>query len=313
MPELPVGEIILTGQCDAGTRRDVYSRHNRGDLIRVRQGTYVASDAWERLDAAERHRALVLAVTVDHDEDLVFSHLTAAALWRLPVVGPLPRNPQTLGTGASGGRSTKSLERSQISLPREVVDLENVHVTSLCSTTVDVAATCGFATAVAIADAALRRTLHPLAGVPSSSLTRDQLQEHLDRLSPFYGSVKARRAIDFADALADGPGESLSRVSIHLSRLSKPELQVPLLGASGTKYFVDFWWPQFRVIGEFDGKHKYTDPQLLRGRTPAEVVYAEKLREDDLRARGYTVSRWPWSTAMTPALLRQQLRRAGVR
>lgn len=75
---------------------------------------------------------------------------------------------------------------------------------------------------------------------------------------------------------------------------------------------VDFWWPDFNVIGEFDDKHKYTDPRYMNGRTAQQVLYDEKLREDDLRAASHGFTRWPWATAVSPALLRAHLAPAGV-
>jgi hypothetical protein len=100
---------------------------------------------------------------------------------------------------------------------------------------------------------------------------------------------------------------------MHLARVTAPELQVDMIGASGRRYTVDFWWPEFNVIGEFDGKYKYTDPDHMGGRTAAQVHYDEKVREDDLRAASHGFSRWGWATAISPTLLRTYLRRAGVR
>ena len=105
----------------------------------------------------------------------------------------------------------------------------------------------------------------------------------------------------------------MSRVSILRAGLTAPLLQVPLRGASGKEYFVDFFWPEFNVVGEFDGKAKYTDPAFLRGRTAEQAVYDEKLREDDLRAVPYGFTRWKWSTAISPAALGALLSRARVR
>ena len=56
----------------------------------------------------------------------------------------------------------------------------------------------------------------------------------------------------------------------------------------------DFGWPAARTVGEFDGRVKYG--RLVRpGQDPGDVVYAEKLREDRLRAQGLAVVRWTWS------------------
>jgi len=92
-----------------------------------------------------------------------------------------------------------------------------------------------------------------------------------------------------------------------------PELQVELYGASGKRYFADFYWRDLRLIGEFDGVAKYKDPKFLRGRTPEQALLDEKTREDDLRAAQHGFSRWGWDVALSPARLAAQLRKAGVR
>lgn len=54
--------------------------------------------------------------------------------------------------------------------------------------------------------------------------------------------------------------------------------------ASGPIGRVDFWFPDQGVVVEFDGLAKYRDPAMRRGRSADEVVVAEKIREDRLRA-----------------------------
>ncbi len=177
----------------------------------------------------------------------------------------------------------------------------------------DVAATNSFVEGVTALDAALRRTLHPLAGVPRTFLTREDLLREVARISLTHGRAKAMRAAEFADARADRPGESISRASMSIAGVPTPRLQVELQGVSGRWYVVDFWWPEFAHIGEFDGRSKYTDPRFLRGRTPDRALLDEKAREDDLRAAGHGMSRWTWEVALSPQRLRLLLRAAGVR
>jgi hypothetical protein len=164
-----------------------------------------------------------------------------------------------------------------------------------------------------MADAALRRTEHPRDGLPLTFLTREGLFREAADLPLRQASAKVRRVIEFADAAADRPGESMSRVSMRAAGITAPRLQEPLFGASGRRYFVDFWWPEFRVIGEFDGRGKYRDPEFLGGRTPLQALDDEKAREDDLRAAGNGVARWGWDTALSPRLLAAKLASAGVR
>ena len=186
-------------------------------------------------------------------------------------------------------------------------------MTSLAQTVVDVARSWSFAQGVVVADAALHRALPPIDGPPTTCVTKDDLWAELARVPIAHGSAKARRVIEFADAAAESPGESVSRVNIELAGLTTPLLQQWIRGASGKEWRVDFWWPQFNLIGESDGESKYTDPRYLQGRTSEQAVYDEKLREDDLRATGRRFSRWPWATAKSLHALRAHLLAAGVR
>jgi hypothetical protein len=78
---------------------------------------------------------------------------------------------------------------------------------------------------------------------------------------------------------------------------------------SGRVYEVDFGWPELRTVGEFDGLSKYG--RLLRpGQDPAEVVVAEKLREDEIRDLDLRVVRWIWAELDQFAPVTERLCRA---
>jgi hypothetical protein len=164
-----------------------------------------------------------------------------------------------------------------------------------------------------MADAALRRAEHPVDGIPAVAVTKEDLLVESRRLAVRQSSAKVARVIEFANAAADRPGESLSRVSMHQAGMSAPELQKELFGASGRRYFVDFWWAEHGLIGEFDGRDKYRNPLFLRGRTPEQALLDEKDREDDLRAAGHGMVRWGWDVARSPNRLALRLARAGLR
>ncbi len=306
--------IILTRDlATPGERSDFCRRARRGDYVAVRPGAYVPADQWHGLGAAEQHLTRVRANLVFSDRDLVFSHHSAAVLWRLPWFGELPARVHVVDEKATGGRSTSVLARHAIGVPTAVERIDGVGLTTLARTVSDVASVATFAQSVVVADAALRRSEHPIAAVPETRVTREDLLRELDHVPLRHGQVKARRAIEFADGAADRPGESLSRTNMLLAGLTMPRLQKCLRGASGKVYWVDFWWPEFRLIGEFDGKAKYTEAQFLGGRTPSQALYDEKKREDDLRATGKGFTRWPWEVAISMPRLRHHLQAAGVR
>lgn len=296
-----------------GERNSFYNRVSGGELVPLCRGAYVPSTMWSSLDADARHRALVKAVAALEREGVVFSHTSAAALWRLPRIGPWPTQVHAVDAVAKGGRSSRRLLRHVVGVPTVCDEIDGVTVTSLARTVVDLARTEPFPTAVAAADAALRRSEHPNPEVPATSLTRDGLLKLLADVPMRHGSARARRALEFADGAADRPGESLSRTSMSIAGVTMPELQVVLYGRSGRRYVVDFFWRDANVIGEFDGKAKYRDPEFLRGCTPEQALLDEKDREDDLRAAGHGMTRWGWSTALSPRKLKVHLADAGVR
>jgi hypothetical protein len=74
--------------------------------------------------------------------------------------------------------------------------------------------------------------------------------------------------------------------------LPTPQLQMPIETRLGV-FHADFGWPEFRAVGEFDGLIKYC-ALLQPGQDPAEVVIAEKIREDAVRDEDWRVTRWIW-------------------
>jgi hypothetical protein len=321
-----------------GDRAEFFRRVRQREFVPIFRGVFVRAEFWGSLGGDERYRELVKAAAASVDtavicadpadpatsvdpadpaicaaSRLVFSNHSAAALWRLAWIGAWPDRAHTVEPIAAGGRSNAMFIRHTRGVPDELVEIDGVEVTTLARTVVDLARTETFGRAVTLADSALRRTLHPIDGLPRTFLTREGLAAELDLVPMRHGSAKARRVIEFADGAADRPGESMSRVSMRVARLPTPQLQAKLAGASGRIWTVDFWWPSANLIGEFDGRHKYTKAEFLRGRTPQQAVYDEKLREDDLRAAGYLVRRWPWKIALSPVLLRDLLVGAGLR
>lgn len=119
------------------------------------------------------------------------------------------------------------------------------------------------------------------------------------------------RAWDFSDGAAESVGESYSRAMLHELGAPPPELQRRFSTAAGD-FRVDFCWPELGVIGEFDGREKYLDPEMSQGRDPRQIHLDEKDREDELRSMGWVVVRWGWRDLQDPSRLVRRLRRAGV-
>lgn len=276
----------------------------RGELVRLRSGAYVRSSTWTSLTPDERIRLEVAAADAVHRGGFIASHRSAAALWGLPRVRRHDELVHQRVSRASGSRVEHGFRKHAVEdVDLHLATIDGITVTDVDRTVLDLAATEPFSAAVAAADCALRQ-----------HTTKERLQVCLDEWGPSRGRGRIQRVIDFADGASQGPGESISRVQIFESDLTMPVLQQRFDDHLGLIGFVDFYWPDFDLIGEFDGLLKYKDERVMSGRSAGEVVTDEKIREDRLRAteRHPKVTRWVWATLSPVGRLEAQLRRAGL-
>lgn len=279
-----------------------YRAARAGRFVRLAKGIYLPTPVWDALPDDDRFLARIHAAYLVSRDDIVFSHLSAAALWRLPIVGAWPERAEAIvGTEASGATRRAFIAR-QYPLPERTALIDGIRVTELPRTLIDVARTSPLSVSVAMLDRAL-------AG--DSPVSRADLYQEIDDAGR-RGIVRARQAVALADPLSGSPGESVSRVGMFLLGLPAPELQHEFVDARG-RMIVDFWWPEFGLIGEFDGAGKYLRDEWREGRSTEEVLLAEKQREDRLRALGPRVTRWGWDVASRLPLLEAHLRGAGLR
>ncbi|POH62428.1 MULTISPECIES: type IV toxin-antitoxin system AbiEi family antitoxin domain-containing protein [Cryobacterium] len=262
---------------------------DRGQGTRLRRGVFTTMDRWGGLASRDRYVDHIRAVVATRRHDPVVSHQSAAALWGIPLGGAWPEAVHVLAVPAARVRSKNGVFVHRTAFDwAEVVELDGVLVTSPARTLLDLARTASFEDAVV----ALDHGINPRRATPEVLVYSDDLSEMLARCGSLRGSTKAQRAIAFARPNADNPGESISRVAIFSLGFPDPELQCRHPNPRGGWYYTDFEWPRFRLIGEFDGRGKYLKDEYLRGRAPGDVVYAEKVREDHLRADGFRVVRW---------------------
>ena len=223
----------------------------------------------------DRHQLQVAVAVPRIAADAVVSHQSAAVLHGLPAWNiPLTRVHATRPRRSGALRTGRLYLHTAPLEPDEVVTVDGVAVTAVARTLVDVARTVGFEEAVAVLDAALHRRL----------VTSAALIATLDRMAGWPGAPRARRAFEFADPRAMNVGESRSRVAMARFGVAPPVLQWEVVGPGGVVLgTAGFGWPEHGVVGEFDGFVKYG--RLLRpGQVRAEVVFAEKRREDAMRA-----------------------------
>lgn len=305
--------VLASRERELGRSAELAASVRSGALVRVSRGVYrhaTTIDTDPEKAADDAFLARIRAAQLLAPEPLVFAGLSAARVWDLPIVGPWPDRVSVSTPHEEGGRSNKHLARSYIGFPPPSLERDGLIVTSLARTVADVARTEPFDRAVAMLDAALRGAVKPRR---RTSTTKEAVFAVLDGLAGAPGVLKAAGAVHFADGRSGSAGESCSRAGIRRLGFPPPMLQQPFSDRKGLIGIVDFWWPHCKLVGEFDGRGKYLRDEYTQGRTTAEIVMAEKAREDRLRALGLSVARWDWPTALSLPRLEEKLREGGLR
>jgi hypothetical protein len=125
------------------------------------------------------------------------------------------------------------------------------------------------------ADAALHEKL----------MTASQVELLRGKLRGTRGSRRAVEVLSLADSRIESPLESLTHLALYDSGFPRPEPQTWLRGADGKWYRVDFFWADFGIVLEADGKGKYG----------GDALWAEKRREIALTRAGFSVVRVRWA------------------
>jgi hypothetical protein len=276
-------QLLVAGLGDADVRRLVRRRH-----LHHFHGHYIDG----RVDA---ETARIACAQARHPGSAV-SHFSAAHLagmptWtdsRRPAVPPadavwLTRPPA----------SARNQRRPDIVVRRarlEPVDRTRhlwLPVTSAARTVVDLARALPFREGIVTVDHALR------SGVPPA-----ELDGVLDRQFGWPGIARARKTVAFGDPRAESVFESIARAAFAEAGLPPPILQVQFWdGCAWILDRVDFWWPQFRTVGEADGLAKYDsdDPEERR-----RLLRRHYQRDQRLSDRAVELVHFGWEDLLDP-------------
>ncbi|GAA4677169.1 hypothetical protein [Frondihabitans cladoniiphilus] len=307
-------DFVRAGRNDRALRRAA----DRGALVGLVPGVFIAADTWHAAGAGERHLLRAAAVADRLGPLAVFSHATASAAHGWSHLSPWPEVPDVTDPTVRRSRTGSTMRTHAFPLAGTDVDaLDGLPVTAAGRTAVDLAASLPFRDAVVSLDSALAPAGPAVAGrqrARKTVLTLEAFDLALERRLPVRGHNHVARVRAFADGCSGSVGESLSRVVMQERGWPPPILQEPFVDASGTIGRVDFWWPEFGVIGEFDGAVKYSRAEYLGGMTPAQAAVREKRREDRLRAhprvRGF--ARWMWDDIHNTERFARVLAAAGL-
>ncbi len=311
---LPVTDSGLHLSRDAeavGLHARFLATRESGQLLPLRRGVYASQEQAAAMTEVDRYRALVLAVGLQRRQP-VFAGFSAAVLWGLPVVHPIPADVYLLAHGASGRRRNGVVEFAR----RDGVHLDGLNglaLTALPDTLIDVARTMPFLTAMVMVDFALHR---PRFGNVAPLCTEAELIDAYERRYPFPGSTRVLAVLERRTTLVESVLETVSRVHVEQLGFPTPVLQYPVvLPRSGRTVYLDTAWPEHGVWGEADGDGKYLGNARSDrdARDIAAIMLAEKRRENEVRAATHwNCARWGWGEAWRLPQLRAILIEAGL-
>lgn len=267
-------------------------------VMRLHRGIYVPAELWRGtgFEAERRRAALSATAAVRLVGPAAASHTSSALLaglpvWRVPSLPCLTVRPRY-----SGDTRCAHLHRAAIA-GEHLVSHAAVARLSTTRSILDIAREHGLVDAIVVGDAALRRG--------TTDATR------LIRCARFCagwpGIRRARYLLELLDERAESPIESVSRLRLSFTSLPAPDLQPDIFALDGR--FLgrpDFYWDEFGVAGEVDGREKYQiDPGL--------VIMKEKRRQGPMEDTGLIFVLWTRADLEDIALLEQRLRTAFAR
>jgi hypothetical protein len=164
----------------------------------------------------------------------------------------------------------------------ETVEVGVMPVTLPARTVVDLAREHGLETGVIACD----RFLH-------DGGRHGELWAVLGTMSCWPGSTVVRSSVELADGGAETPGETLLRLLLIALGIGTPDTQFPVQIAGRVA------WVDLRVgchLFEFDGRLKYrrVDEGGVARRPVDDVLWEERVREREVCAEGFGMSRVTW-------------------
>jgi hypothetical protein len=298
----PNGLFLRREALDFGYRdRDLLAARRAGVIERVRHGAYVATETWTARDPVGRHRLRAQAVSLTHDGRVALSHVSGAAehgmrLWNVD----LEHVHVVRLDGAKGRKQRDVIYHEEGWRPNDVRAMQEMLVLGADQCALGAASLTSTESAVGLLDSCLDLQLSDEASLWSEHARRTQWPHH----------AKLQISLRLMRPGAQSLGESRGRFLCFRQHLPEPMLQFHVYDDLGNLVGItDFAWPQYRLLGEFDGMIKYG--RLLKpGQSPGDVVTDEKNREDRLReVTGWSMIRLTWPDLHVPTVTADRIRR----
>ncbi len=291
-----------------GLRKALYRRIDR-TVVSPMPGMFARKSTWDRLNPAERHLAVVRTLSDIHPT-WIFCSYSAACLYGLEVSWKHLNRIHVCGSSRPSSKPRRYIERHYLREP-EIARIGSVRATSPAQTVCTCLYALGFRDGLSIADSALSRL----------SLNKDETLQAIDSMSrgrPAARHFTARQTMLHADERAESGGESFARATMIATGFAPDHLQYTLSDPLDPAHIMrnDFAWDRMAhslTLGELDGYVKYTDANILKGKTATDVLVKERQRESHISLYGHPLVRFTMRDVWNPSRLAQMLDIAGIR
>jgi hypothetical protein len=267
------------------TPTEIAALLRRGEWVIVRRGVYTTRALWESLDPyVGRPRLEVLAALLTMRMPHFVSHDSAAYLHGLPILGATPRLVHITRVGALGSRTRHGVKHHKAPVRDEQIGFVDDHpVLDIPRTVADIGREHGIRHAIVAAGSALRM-----------GHSRRSLRAAVADMRCWPYVTVPRLAIEWADDRCESVGEDLTMLMLKQLGVGLVEPQFGLQDRGRAA------WVDFRVgrhLVEFDGLVKYQRESVggFADRTPEEIVWEEKRRQDWLCGFKLGMSRVVWA------------------
>ena len=308
--------VPFTAPMAGVSRKTLYASVRRGDTRLIHSGVFIAASAWPQ-DPRQQHLVLTLARQL-RGPHLVGSHESAALAGGLPLLNSraaAAQQPRFTRAPGPGVRSSREPHVTVRELPRNAVTAlpdgtaRGLQVTTPARTALDLAYELPLPEALTLTDHVARQALIDVVGehgirrlardaADLGSADRDELSLaqrqaalrplELAAVSVVHRRPAVTRAIALTDPLRESPPESMSYGVFALAGLPLPRCQVRFRISPTQEFRVDFYWPEFGLVGECDGNVKYDGTFG----PPEQALVDQNEREQALRDLGLSVVRW---------------------
>ena len=244
-----------------------------GKALEPAAGVYARASYWLELKPEDKAWHKVRALAALHP-DWVFAGPTAGLIHGLSVGYQDLDRIYAATSRKTHARPSRGITRIVVSGDTPVTR-DQLKVTSFMRTVYDCMRNASFGQALAVADSAVR----------AKNIEAERLVHNLHLACGKRSNVG--RVLDIArlaDGRSESGGESIARAAMMHIGVPLPELQVEIGDAvdGASSYRVDFEWTLAngtKVYGELDGKEKYVNPEMTKGRDMADVLLDERRRE----------------------------------